>query len=628
MSYTTNAAKDLVRKEMFVVLKPRKRVTSWTLHSGSVYYASFSFGTITGVSVNGTALTAGTSTSLSAGYYYQDSSAGRLYIRKSDSTAPASTDWVVVTFELYFATFETVWYRVPTDDTTEEVLFRGIITQPPVISQASDQNIFGYSPVNDTTIGCVYDPEYLQELMYDITFNKGEVVVYHMAGDLDTANIVKIFTGVGGNHDLDDESVQINILDKSYILDQPVNNDSEPSAFDETVQPEDRLKPIPIYFGEGRQFRCTCIDFDNTSPTTSQNRKWAAFSNGHLGVGGGGVGNVFNNASSAFLYINGTGYNLSGLYTNSSSLSTSGTAGITLNNNIEATLGISTINPDSAFVVIFRNSISVDQAMNGNNFDVTEGVNSVRIIYHFLRAIVGLSEDEINITSFSTASSAITRECEVLIPDLGESEYPTIKEVISRLCATDFLRAFFDKDGKFKVKLIEPASATPDLELTDDDLIDVRFNYDTNDIYQVTVQFANGAYYGTSKSGTAWQIALPNEHTSTYTGATYLHGEVRTKTIKTYGYDTGSGLQDYIDKYGQLLGERRGLLSCFVKSGAYELELGDTVSISRKKQPGYEYDGTTENSRSYVVTEIRKQIDGVYLVLDDQKVIEENSGDW
>lgn len=628
MTYSTNMTKDISRKEMFVILRPRYRPTSFTFFSGSTYYASFDFGPVTSLSINGFVLTEGTSTTLFANQWYYSASEGRIYFQKS--VAPTSDDWVVLTFEAYFSTFDTVWYKDPTDSSTALVHWHGIITQPPVISQADDQNIFGYSPVQDTVMTCVYDAEHMQEWMYEITFSKGDVVVYHMVGDLQTANIVKIFTGIGGRHTLTDDTFQIDIIDKSYILDQPLNNTTSDVEFDDTVEPQFRLTPIPVYFGPGRIFRAVCIDYENSSPTTSDNRQWVVCSNGHEGVGGGG-GWVVNNATSASLVVGTTSYNLSGLYSNSSDVGTLGIGiGIVLSSSAESSLGIGTINPDESYVLISRNGASVDQSMNGSAFDVDELYpSSVRLIYHFLRSIVGLAESEINTTSFSTADAAVTRYCEVLIPADG-GEYPTVKEIITRLCANDFLRTYFDKDGKFKVRVIEPAAVSPDLELTDDDLFDVSYSFDTNDVSQVTIRWVDSELYSVSKGGFVGYRRLPSEKTSTYGGPTYLYEDERERVIYTYGYNNGTPTveQDFANKYGQLLGQRRGLMSCLVKAGAYELELGDTVKITRKKQPGYAYDGETENARSYVVTQIRKQIDGVYLVLDDQKVIEENSGDW
>lgn len=628
MSYTTNSAKDGFRKEMFVVLRPRYRPTSFTLFSGSTYYASFDFGPVTALSINGTALTEGTSTTLFANQWYYSESEGRIYFQKS--VAPTSTDWIVLTFEVYLSTFDTVWYSAPTDSSTDEVNFRGIIIDPPVIAQSDDQNIFGYSPVQDTSITCTYDAEYLQEMLYDITFNKAEVIVYHMAGDLDTANITKIFTGVGGTHSVTDDRLQINILDKSYLLDAQMDNGGgNYFSTDTTTDPNYRGRAIPSYYGPARSFRGVCIDYDDSSPTTSQNRKWAFFSGEHFVSGG-----TTPDYTSVTLFKDGTGYSLTKTTHYSSTYflgDAENTFGVTLVNNVEALLGISTINPSTDYVQCSRVSYEITQTKDGSAFDVEAGLPTVsRVLYHILKTRLNLGESQIDLDSFTTVAATETMNCDVMIPQRLGDDFPSYREVIAKLCATGFLRSFFTTDGKFKIKAIAPAAGTADLSLTDDDLIDVRFEYDTNDIHRVRVTTPMVETVGVSKGGFAVQYVQEFKYDADYDGPRYLHNQNKFLTVDTYGYDSSFFSLDttFIDKYGQLLGDRRGLLFCFVKSGAYSLELGDTVSISRKKQPGFAYDGETENERSFVVTQIRKQIDGVYLVLDDQKSIEENSGDW
>src|SRR4051812_27447791 len=101
MTYSTLLEDEGVNAQFLCVLKPARRVTSWTLVSGSVYSNAFDYGYVVGVAVNGTDLTAGSSSSLSAGQFYWDSEAETLYVRKSDSVAPLAGDWIIITYEIY-----------------------------------------------------------------------------------------------------------------------------------------------------------------------------------------------------------------------------------------------------------------------------------------------------------------------------------------------------------------------------------------------------------------------------------------------------------------------------------------------------------------------------------------------
>ncbi len=90
-------------KTSLVVLEASKRLVGWTLYSGSVYkITSFLHQVISSIKDSGTALSAGSSTSLSAGQYYHDRQNFTLYLRTSDSVNP-NGKFISLAFKNFFS---------------------------------------------------------------------------------------------------------------------------------------------------------------------------------------------------------------------------------------------------------------------------------------------------------------------------------------------------------------------------------------------------------------------------------------------------------------------------------------------------------------------------------------------
>jgi hypothetical protein len=274
MSFSSNIQLDRQEAHVFVRVSPRIRLESWTLYSGSVYRKSFTFGPVTSVEIDSVALAEGASTALSAGQFYHDVDNGYLYIRKSAGT-PGVSDWVVVTFELYFSTKESIWYRTPTDSATRQVLWRGILTRTPEVNQSSDLIAFGFFPITSSDIGCLYDRDYLQELLYASSFHRAEVQVWKLVGDLDTSNIQADFSGVAGNYSVSDTEFSLSIFDKADVFDEKVNCQLFDSNVFTNLDPDFDGRPIQTIYGMVQYLQAVNVDITTNSPTTSNNRYWA-----------------------------------------------------------------------------------------------------------------------------------------------------------------------------------------------------------------------------------------------------------------------------------------------------------------------------------------------------------------
>lgn len=732
MSYTTENAKDSAERNILGVLKPRVRRTSWTLHSGSVYKNPFSFGYITSVAINGVALTAGSSASLSAGQYYFDYANSYLYIRKSDSTAPAATEWVVVIFELFIATKEVYWYRDPVDNSTEVVFYRGILDDPPSVTRTVADQIFGFIPTQSTRFSCINDPELFQEFIYESSFYKCDLSFYHVVGTLKTANIEKILTASGGDVDWNDDKISFQAHDKGYLFDKRLDNSdgfdyfpfsttsSTPHA--NNCDPNFSGRPIPTIYGFKKGLRGVAVLDFTAGPVDAANSWWcfgscawgsynydvpqlangdttttvspyharmfkealkfssefgvdATYDRINLGTDGNllefpdivsidtstgvithtarGLGatpppfNKFRMVNwerlSTFLLQGGKSFtphdgNVSGYATTESGAGqryfyTSRPSAISFPGTDPAAI-------DGSADIFTANVLGIHIAPTIASATFGSPYNPVTILYHILKDRLGLAETEIDTDSFLTAVNE-TEWCAGLSTNESEdSEHPTYRDIISRLLATALCYGYIDQDGKFTIKKVS-APGSYDIEITDDDLNGISQDHRYGDINFVRVVGAKtefnirdkngGASWGADQYYSVRNDSYDSDEELQSPSQQYLHQIQKRLTIQTYFQENplySLTAEDFAQRIADIVGERRSLLKVFVKVGAHGLDIGSVVRITRKKQPGFAYDGVTENSRDYVVVEISKKIDGVDLVLSDQKGIQDNSGDW
>lgn len=278
MSYADNLLEEVINSQFLVVINPRKKIlhSSFTLHSGSVYYASLTSGYGVAVSIDGTTLTAGSSTSLSAGEFYFDNDTSRIYLRKGDSTAPDSNDFIVVTYEIFISTYDAHWYRIPTDNTTQTVYFDPRITRSPVISQASTDVLFGFFPVKSTNISLANTDHFFESIISDDSFNKTTIKMWHLLGTLSTSNMRLVFSGNMGSVTFSGETVEINVLDQTDLFDQEFRHNSGTSFYATSdfseLDPNFQARPIRDIFGVVDGFIPVNVDYLLDTPATTDNR--------------------------------------------------------------------------------------------------------------------------------------------------------------------------------------------------------------------------------------------------------------------------------------------------------------------------------------------------------------------
>lgn len=278
MAYADEIRNERAKPAFFAVVKPRRRAGTWTLHSGSVWRQSFDYGEVIDVNVEGSYLTLGSSTTLSAGRFYYDVDTEFLYVRLSDSSDP-NAKFITLTYELYFVTAGEAqyWHKVPTDTSTRVVYFDPVIAKENTVKESTSDTIFGYMPVQTSNLQLVNAEHIFEKHIYDSSFNKAEIDVYHWLGALQADNIKLVYDGFTGNVTYQNERLTMQTTDRRDIFSEDYRNTNK-SFFDSStfpnVDPNYLLQPIRYVYGVVDNFQPVNISFVSESPTTSDNRTW------------------------------------------------------------------------------------------------------------------------------------------------------------------------------------------------------------------------------------------------------------------------------------------------------------------------------------------------------------------
>lgn len=277
MSYQSLLLEEGINAQYLAVLKPCRKVTTWTLHSGSVYRAGFDFGYVASVEVGGVSLTEAASTSLSAGQFYWDNDNEIVYIRCSDSGNPNSK-FVVLVYEIYVSTFDAHWYRAPTDSSTLEVYYEPLIARVPSIKSTVKDVAFGLMPVQSTGIVLNNAEKILNKHLFDGSFRGRNIEIYHQLGDLDIANIKLVMRGRMDALSWEDSTLSIKIFDSLDVFETEFRAPQGESFYSSSLYPDIDSnfegRPIRFIYGIVDGFVPVNVDYLADNPTTAENRVW------------------------------------------------------------------------------------------------------------------------------------------------------------------------------------------------------------------------------------------------------------------------------------------------------------------------------------------------------------------
>lgn len=677
MAYADLLDDESIDSQFLVVMAPRRVVSDWVLSSGTIYYASFEFGQVTKVISDGEELAEAGSTSLSLDEWYFDEVTSRLYIDVGGD--PASLQ-VIATYELYFGTFDAHWHRVPNNTATKVVYYEPLVARSPSIVSSVSDVLFGFLPTFSSEISISNVTNLLQKHLYDSSFNRADVSVWHYLDELTAANVRLVLRGYTSEINSSDDSVSFKIQDATSFFNTQWRNPVGPSFYAPSsfplLDPNFSGRCVRQVFGVVDGFAPVNVDYD-TVATTTNNRDWVCIADEtNLGsvsttvlaspsstttrtyltsISGFRVGDtIWNQTASQYATVTALGVNYVDHTTWTTAASgntiarsfigsvtiikdgvkkdllfgrdyteyvdaTNKVAGFSLVNNFEAGLSIATFEPtDQIFCRVYGHKNTATLASNpfGSNSTQTGNLTNLKVILWETLKQV-LPESALDATTFLGLS--VSDEIGLAIPELAVQEFPSIKDLVVEYCSTGLLKIFLDNDLIWTIsKLGKFGAVTKGIE--DDEILDRSFSYNVSYddiISRVQVLYANREISQAGGQGEPLVVATESLI------AKNLHAVEKQKSFKSLHFLENQA-QDLADFLSFVFGDRRAVLTFTTKNRFFDTLLRDVIEVSRDRLIGFDFDQGVLRSRKFAVSETRKSLTEIQITLDDQRGIEES----
>lgn len=682
MSYAALLSEEGIKSNFLIVFKPAIIQTGWALVSGSIYKIDFTIGHVIGVTVDGSALTEGSSPSLSFGEWYYDYDNEELYI----STNTPSTKTIVVNYELFYSTTGVHWHRIPTDTSKRTVYWEPLVIKPPSFKGTLSNALFGFLPSQTSTI-TLGNPEHtLEQHLYAGSFNKREIDVYHWLDDeLDSANMKKLMAGLCGNIQYRISEVTFSLVDRIDLFSEEwrnLNKNFFATSDFSGLDPNFVGNPIRHVRGMADRINLVNVDYVDQNPTTADNRDWIAregalnqvqqtvagspastttrtYLNSVDGlnvgdtarfnkttdeyreitvvdttskyvehaafVSGAAVGgDTVDRATVSYVSIKQSDIDYKAMYIRDYTESVvNNCVQITFTASAEANLGISTL---SATEIVYGRVYGETNAstLGGSPFGSDSAryealTDPVVILYEILKTHLGIAEADINTSSFQTLQSAIGDEdIGFAVPRDVSGGFPQYKNIISDIMQSNLIKLYLDEDNKWTVDVIKPI-ASLDKTIEEDEVLEESIGYEIN--YRDMLSDIIVAYRYKEVDN------LSDKETYHYDNAEWLYSVKAQKTFETYLLDSADAT-DLARRLGFIYGEREGTFKISAKNRFFDTQISDKIKVSLDKHLGFAYVDGTLRDRTYDVLGIDKGLRRVNITLNDQKGIEDNSGSY
>lgn len=678
MAYADLLDDESIDSQFLVVMSPRRAVSSWALFSGNTYYSSFEFGQVTKVISEGDELTQASSATLTLNQWYFDENTSRLYINVGGD--PASLQ-VIATYELYFGTFDAHWHRVPNNTATRTVYYEPLISRSPSIVSSTSDVLFGFLPTFSSQISISNLTNYLQKHLYDSSFNRAEIAVWHYLDDLTEDNVRLVLRGYTSEIRSTDSDVSFNMQDATSFFTTQWRNQVGPSFYGTTAFPNldpnflgrpvrqvygvvDGFIPVNIdYAAEGtvttnRDWVCIADETNLgsvsttvlASPTSTTNRTYltslvgfkvgdsiwdqTANRSAHITAVGvnyvdhttwGGISSSGNTIRRSFvgsvtLIKDGVRRDL--LYGKDYTEYTDATnkvAGFRLVDDFETPYGITALQPtDQIFARVYGHKNTVTLGGNPFGSNSTDLGNLTNLKVIFWDTLKQvLPESALDGATFS--SLTITDEVGFAIPQTATQEFPTIKDLIIDYCATGLLKMFLDNSLIWTIAKVGKVGTTTK-SIEDDEILERSFSYNIsyNDIVS-RVQVLYAAREVSESGGQGVPLIAATESAV----ARNLHAVEKQQSFNSLHFQF-SQANTLSQTLSYALGDRKGTLSFTTKNRFFDTLLRDIIQISRDRLIGFDFEQDTLRTRKFAVIETRKSLTEIEITLDDQKGLEES----
>lgn len=246
-------------KVALVVLEAAKRLVGWELYSGSVYaLEDFTHNVIASIKDSGTALTAVTTTSLSAGQYYHDRQNGVLYLRTSDSANP-NGKFIVLTFKNFYSNFPCVApHDLATGYRVEWLPYLRVTSSFGV--ELDSKDMIGFAVEGAGKIDLVNEQSYWKPVFDKWTFENQRVDVYSWNRLLPITEAKRIYRGRIQAKSYSLDSITFSLKDLINELRAPVPLTDLSEASGALIPPSLQTAKQRVLYGYVKGYRPTSID--------------------------------------------------------------------------------------------------------------------------------------------------------------------------------------------------------------------------------------------------------------------------------------------------------------------------------------------------------------------------------
>jgi len=693
VTYAELLEDESIRPNYLAVLKPRRRIDGFSLVSGSVYKDSVTLGQVVKVEFDGVEYTEVFTESVAAGEWYYNTDTMELFVRLVSGLNP-NTGYLVATYEIYAGTFDAHWYRNPLNDATRSVYFDPIIKQSPVLKESMSDALFGFAPVESGSITLINAEHWAETHLRDSSFAGADIYLYHWLDKLEVANIKLVMRGLMGDVSYSDGQVRISVKSGQDIFSQEYRNESGDEFFTvdtfANLNPASIAKPIRRFWGRKDGVPATNVDYQDDSPTTSDNRDYV-ICNGQSGladivrtvpaspvstttrtyvnlVNGLNVGDTvwIDKASDEYRIITtiganyiehdalsvaaGTGdtvkrafvgridiikegvlytayYNRD--YTVSVAMS-GGTSGFSFNTSLEANISLpSTLTPNDKILCRVYGPVN-NLTLGGPSF----GSNSTLLanMARPAQIILDVLKRCLSVTDLDINQTSFNDALSSRVEDYGFALPETSSSNYPKY--RDLISKILETsllqlslDGDQKWKItIVGPLGSSDYLIEDDEILRDSYAVDFN--YNDLISDVIVEYDGREISNDPNATTEQVSQVSSVSStASFVH-KVSQSLTKRVPLVFESDAQVLSDRLSYALGDYQGRYTLKTKNRFFESGVGSIIDSIRSKQPGFSYDGESVFTQKLVVLDADKSLDQINLVLTDQKGIEDNSASW
>lgn len=312
-----------------------------------------------------------------------------------------------------------------------------------------------------------------------------------------------------------------------------------------------------------------------------------------------------------------------------------GALGFSLKDNVEASWLVTPFDPsqDRVYVRVYgrKDLPQYDDATDIGALSAASGVaaEGVSMIAQVLYD-AGFSDAEIDKDSFSSVGSG-SHTLGIAIPAQRANSPQTYKDVLGELLLSEIWKLGLTIDfstGKMKMGLaaLQPFPAPYDYQIDKTEIADLSWEQDYADIYsRIRSRFKIAD--ATSFPVEGFQLETLSAVADSKIAA-HVHGVNQTYDVNLRLFDEDEA-QEITDRFSFIMGDRRAKYSMKLPfTQLINARVGVNYQVTRDHLPGFAYAFEAENQRTLNLLEVQKDLSNATLILDDQKGIQDNSGDW